>query len=232
MTMQQTFLFPDMEEPDAQPLRGRSVCILGSFSQPAKELAKRLTLMGADCRPGIKVSRNVHYVLVGRGAPADQLEYLQTLAFNGYHPCVLDQAGVDRLLGGHAASLMVDAEIRKDLRLTWEHYQRCRMKLTAGRNDLYTKELFVAADVMQRTPGLSIELGNRGIYANTYIDDTTDVLVVSNESLGRLREGTSDATLATIEQTYNSSHSQTFRYVMLSEEELLQWLSMPLSSLD
>ena len=47
MTIQQTFLFPDMEAYETQPLKGRIVCILGSFVQPAKELTKRLTQMGA-----------------------------------------------------------------------------------------------------------------------------------------------------------------------------------------
>ncbi len=232
MTIQQTFLFPDMEAYETQPLKGRIVCILGSFVQPAKELTKRLTQMGAECKMGTKVSRNVHYVLVGNDAPADQLEYLHTLAFHGYHPRVLDQQGVDRLMEGHIASLMVDTEIRKDLHLTWEHYMQCCMKLEAGRNNLYTKELFVAADVMERTPGLSIALGNRGIYANTYIDDSTDVLVMGNDTLQKLKEGISDDTLHAIEQTYNQSHAQSFRYVLLAEAELKEWLDVPLSALD
>ena len=85
---------------------------------------------------------------------------------------------------------------------------------------------------MERTPGLSIALGNRGIYANTYIDDSTDVLVMGNDSLQKLKEGISDDTLHAIEQTYNQSHAQSFRYVLLAETELKEWLDVPLSALD
>ena len=67
----------------------------------------------------------------------------------------------------------------------------------------------------------------RGVYANAYIDDTTDALVISDASLQRLRDGQTDDSLHYIEQCYNQSRSQAFRYVMTSEGELLAWLGLP-----
>ena len=58
----------------------------------------------------------------------------------------------------------------------------------------------------------------------TYIDDTTDILVISNDSLRHLQEGKTDDTLRYIEQQYNQSRAQAFRFVMTSEAELLAWL--------
>lgn len=203
--------------------------MLGSFGLPAREIMKRLTQLGADCRPAIKVSRNVHYVLVGRGASADQLEHLEALAFHGYRPRVLGETELAHLLAGNVRDYLVPMQIEKQLRLTWQHYVQNRMQLTAGTNSLYTKELFVPADVAARHNMLLIRLGERGVYANAYIDDTTDAVVVGAESLRQLREGENDAAMQLIEHTYNQSHAQTFRYVMLSEEELVSWLGAPLT---
>lgn len=228
--MQQDTLFPEMETTaEALPLEGRSVCMLGSFGLPAREIMKRLTKLGADCRPALKMSRNVHYVLVGRGAPTDQMEYLDALAFHGYRPRVLEEPDLMRLLAGHVKEYVVPRQIEKHLQLTWQHHLQNHLQLTAGTNSLYTKELFVPATVAARHPLLLTRLGERGVYANAYIDDTTDVLVVSDGSLQRLQEGLTDGTLQQIEDTYNQSHAQTYRYVTLAESELMAWLEAPLT---
>ena len=83
------------------------------------------------------------------------------------------------------------------------------------------KELFLPSDA---PTALYQMLGNRGIYANTYIDDTTDVVVISDSSLRHLQEDTTDDTLHYIEQQYNQSRAQTFRFSLTSEGDLLTWL--------
>ena len=67
-------------------------------------------------------------------------------------------------------------------------------------------------------------LGNNGIYANAYIYETTDIIVLSDRSVQHLREGLSDDTLHYIQQQYNQSRAQTFRFRMTSESELLTWI--------
>ena len=217
-------LFDHADFSSSPPFEGRSLCALGTFSMPAKQLQKHLLAMGADFKPSAKVSRNVHYVLVGRGAPQDQLEYLETLAFHGYCPRVLYQEDLDRIFQGHYDSYAVPLEIRKQLHLTYRHYQLFRMEQMVGQNPLYTKELYVAPDTRTPQHRLYQLLGDRGVYANPYIDDTTDVLVVSDSTLQHLQEGNSDAVIQYIEETYNASRAQSYRYALTSESELLAWL--------
>lgn len=210
-------LFSDDDFQQEAPFTGRSVCLLGSVPKP---LRQKILALGADIKQGL--SRNVHYVVLGKDASASSLEQLRQLAFNGYNPKVLNENDLESILGGSYSSYAVPEQISKSLRLTFQHYRDSRLSYDGGMNPLYTKELYLAPDTR---PELYQMLGNRGIYANAYIDDTTDVLVISDASLHRLQEGQTDESLHYIEQQYNQSRAQAFRYVMTSEGELLAWLN-------
>ena len=218
-------LFSESDFQQDPPLAGRIFCALGSFSISTRALQERLQALGAEFKPSTKVSRNVHYVLVGRGAPQDQLDYLQTLAFHGYCPRVLDAAQLDDLLAGHYSQYLVPQKIQKQLHLTLLHYLQFQVDYSQGLNPLYTRELYVAPDTQTPQAQLYQQLGDRGIYANPYIDETTDVLVISDHTLDCLRAGQTNETLHYIEETYNQSRAQTYRYVMTTESQLLSFLS-------
>ena len=218
-------LFSDGDFTQDTPFTGRSVCVLGNFSLSSRALQERLLSMGADFKPSTKVSRNVHFILIGRGAPQDQLEYLQTLAFNGYHPKVLDSNQLDDLLAGHYAPYRVPEKIQKQLRLTLRHYKLFQVDYSKGVNPLYTKELYISPDMQTPRSELFQQLGDRGIYANPYIDETTDILVISDQTLACLERGESNKILHYIEDIYNKSRAQTYRYVMTTESQLLSFLS-------
>lgn len=217
-------LFSDEELRTDSPFKDRVVCTLGSFSLSSKALQKKLLELGADYKPSTRVSRNVHFVLCGEDAPQDQIRYIEALNFNGYMPKVLHQHDLDEILQGHYAAYYVPEEITKNLRLTYAHYLRFRVDYSAGLNPLYTREIYVSPDTKTEQARLFQMLGNRGIYANPYVDDNTDVLLISNETLSVLQRGETNEVLRMIEQTYNASRSQAYRFVMTTEEELLQWL--------
>ena len=111
-------LFGDDLQDSRSPLSGRVVCMLGSFTQSNAVMQRKLREQGADYKPSTRVSRNVHYVLVGRGAPQDQIDYLATLAFNGYHPRVLTQQDWDAIMQGQWEEYRTPLQIEKHLHLT------------------------------------------------------------------------------------------------------------------
>ena len=208
-------LFSEADFRQDTPFTGRSVCLLGV----QKSLQQRILALGADIKTSL--SRNVHYVVLGKNAPADALESLQQLAFNGFCPRVLNEEELDDILRGHYSPYFVPQNITKNLRLTLRHYLAGRFSYEGSVNPLYTKELYLAPDT---SPDLYQQLGNRGIYANAYIDDTTDLIVISDQPLQHLRDGETDTSLSYIEQQYNNSRAQAFRYTMTSEGELTAWL--------
>lgn len=223
-SISQGTLFGESMQTDLSPLAGRVVCMLGSFTQSNTTMQRKLREQGADYKPSTRVSRNVHYVLVGRGAPQDQLDYLKTLAYNGYHPRVLLQQDWDAIMQGQWEAYRVPLQIEKHLHLTMQHYLSSRVDYSTHMNPLYTQELFIAPDTDMQQEELYQRLGDRGIYANPYIDDSTDVLVISQHTLEHLQKGETDSVLQTIENTYNKSRAQQYRYVMTTEHELRQWL--------
>ena len=213
-------LFNEDDFQQETPFTKRSVCLLGSFRIASKALRQRLQALGADIKQGL--SRNLHFVVLGKDASAEDLGRLEQLNFHGYYPKVLSEADLDDIQQGHYSSYIVPEEIGKSLHLTYQHYLSTQFHYDGGMNPLYMKELYLASDIPTSFYQM---LGNRGIYANAYIDDTTDVIVISNDSLRHLQEGATDETLHYIEQQYNQSRAQAFRYVMTSEGELTEWLN-------
>lgn len=209
-------LFSDADFQQETPFTGRAVCLLGSVP---KALQQKIVALGADIKQSL--SRNVHYVVLGKNASPGSLESLQGLVYNGFNPKVLSESDLEDIMQGHYSPYIVPEQITKSLRLTLRHYQSNQFRYDGSMNPLYMKELYLAPDM---PTDLYQMLGNRGIYANTYIDDTTDVLVISDATLQHLQEGKTDETLRYIEQQYNQSRAQAFRYTMTSEGELLAWL--------
>ena len=214
-------LFGDSYVPDT-PFASRQVCISGTFRQPLRTLQQRLKQLGAEIVP--RPGRSVHYVLLGEQPSAEHANLLRSLAFNGFEPRTLRQAELDDILAGHYREYRVEAEIEKHLRLTIEHYEHLRVDFSRGLNPLYTRELYVSPHTLTPQSQLYQMLGDRGIYANPYIDDTTDVIVLGQAEMELLRQGQTDDVIEYIQQTYNQSRSLTFRYAMTSEPELLSFL--------
>ncbi|MCH5169156.1 MAG: hypothetical protein J1F27_05895 [Prevotellaceae bacterium] len=213
-------LFCDADFRQESPFIQRSVCLLGTFRTSSRTLYKKLQELGADVKQGL--SRSLHYAVLGKNVPADAQEHLQQLAYHGYRPRVLSEDDLEDIFAGHYSPYVVSAQIVKDLRLTLQHYLDGRFCYGDSMNPLYVKELYLAPDV---SGDLYQMLGNRGVYANTYIDNTTDVLVISDNSFRHLQEGKTDEYLAYIERQYNQIRSQTFRFTMTTEGELLAWLN-------
>lgn len=218
---QLTFSFDEVEE-DLYPLTGRVVCVLGSFNQNMSIIQDFFQKKGAEFRPGAKPNRNTHYVLMGEQPPVQYVEYMQTMAFHGFCPRVLYQSDMDALLSGEDINrYLVPKDIRKNLKLSYQHYELSRVDFSKRMNPLYTHELFVASDTHIPTEQLYLLLGSRGVYANNYIDDSTDTILLSDACIERLRRGDTDDTIQYIEKTYNNSKSQYFRYSILSESDVL-----------
>ena len=215
-------LFSDSDFQQETPFTRRYVCLLGSFHTATKALQKKLQALGADVKPGL--SRNLHYVVLGRNVPAESLEHLQQLAYHGYQPKELSESNLDDILQGHYNPYFVPEQTSKDLHLTLRHYLSAQVQYDSGDNPLYMEELYLAPDTEIPQGEFYQMLGNLGIYANAYIDDTTDIIVLSDRSVQHLREGKSNDTLRYIEQQYNKSRAQTFRFRMTSEGELLAWI--------
>lgn len=218
---QLTFSFDEVEE-ERDPLTDRIVCMLGTFRQSVRTLQDFFQKQGAEFRPLAKPSRNVHYVLMGEDPPVQYVEYLHIMAFHGFCPRLLFQSDIDTLLaGGDISQYVVSKDIGKNLKLTYQHYELFQVCFSVQKNPLYTHELFVPSDTLMPTEELYLLLGSRGVYANNYLDEFTDTILLSDASIEHLRRGETDETIRYIEKMYNNSKSQFFRYSILSESDII-----------
>lgn len=212
-------LFSDADFLQEKPLACRSVCLLGTFRWTSKVLQQKLQELGMEVKQGL--SRNLHYIVLGKDVPADTEERLWQLALHGFLPRVLSEQDLESIFEGHYSAYVVPEQIRKDLHLTHRHYLTLQLNYEERNNPLYTKELYLPSDV---SSDLYQRLGNQGVYASPQIDETTDVIVLSDASLQHLQGGKTDETLRYIEQQYNQSRAQSFRFRLTGESDLLAWL--------
>ena len=73
-------------------------------------------------------------------------------------------------------------------------------------------------------PHLFQQLGDLGVYANNYIDDTTNILLLPDESISHLKEGTTDDVILYIQDSYNAMRAQNFAFQLISESDILAWI--------
>lgn len=215
--------FTDEDFQQITPFTDRAVCLLGSFGSITSSLKKRIIEFGAT-EVKTSVSRGIHYVIMGNDIPKSQLSALNELNFHGYYPKVLNRAEVDDIFEGHYAAYNTLSEIEKSLSLGIQHYNKLKVELTKGVNSLYTKEIYVSPATKMPQNELYQLLGNWGVYANNYIDDTTNLLLLPEASISHLQEGTTDETIIYIQDSYNALRTQNFTFQFISESEILMWL--------
>jgi len=215
--------FTDEDFQQITPFTDRIVCLLGSFGSSTSSLKKRIIEFGAT-EVKTSVSRGIHYVVMGNDIPESQLSALNEMNFHGYYPKVLNRAEIDDVFAGHYAAYNTPSEIEKSLSLGIQHYNKLRVELAEGINSLYTREIYVSPATKMPQNELYQLLGNLGVYANNYIDDTTNLLLLPDASISHLQEGTVDETIIYIQNSYNALRTQNFTFQLISESEILMWL--------
>ena len=137
---------------------------------------------------------------------------------------VLHKAELNDIFSGHYTNYTTSPEIVKSLRLGIQHYNELKVELEPAFNSLYTKEVFVPAVTQMSQPMLCQQLGNMGIYANSYMDDATNLILLPDASLSRLKEGKTDDVILYIQDSYNTMRTQNFIFQLVSESEMTAWL--------
>ena len=215
--------FTDEDFQQATPFTDRVVCVIGNIGTNASAVKKRILDFGAT-EVRTSVSRGVHYVIIGDDVPDSQLSALSELNFHGYYPMILHKAELNDIFSGHYTDYISSSEIVKTLRLGIQHYNELKVELIPGVNSLYTKEVYVPAVTQISQTELCQLLGNLGIYANSYMDDSTNLLLLPDYSISHLKEGITDDVILYIQDSYNTMRAQNFIFQLVSESDLLAWL--------
>lgn len=220
-------LFSSMED-NINPFHNRRVVIGGEFSLSTKALRSRLRAMGADIENN--VTKNTHYVVLGASVPETLKENLYNVKVRrGYDVMELSENDLTAILNGRFEGYYTDKEVRKNLMLTYSHYSEAYIKPMEGENPVLEENIYIPSNVEVRRDVLCQIIGNIGAYANDEItngsdaDKTKPIVMLTDATLERLKNGEKDDVIAYIERIYNESNSDGLPYQFISMSELLAW---------
>lgn len=214
-------LVKDLSDADPNnPLYDRKIVITGIFRQDRKELAEIIKSMGADIDKSI--TKKTHYVLIGEEPGPKKIEKLDKLIHDGYNIRKLYQKDIDIILEGYGKDYYEEKEIKKDLDFTIEHYNKHHISFNY-KNIIASKELYFGKGITGNIDLFKQITGNLGAFGDDKIYSDTNICVLSNSTLEKLKCGEKDETILYIQDFYNKNKSITFEFQFLSENEILEF---------
>lgn len=205
------------------PFYDRKVVITGVFDCDRKKLAAKLKSMGADI--DVSITKRTHYVVIGKDPGPGKIQKIDKLIHDGYPIKALYQNDLDNIFSGKYEGYCMEKEVKKNLKLTYEHYVKHHITFPDDcSNIIASKELFFGKGFEGDFNVFNQITGNLGAAGdNICIYPETNICVLSNSTLQKLRDGVSDETIEYIENFYNSNKSIEFALTFLSEQEILDF---------
>ena len=205
------------------PLQGKKVAITGVFYIARKEIQRALEAMGAETTSG--VAKTTGALLIGEsGVGLPKLAAMEKLVKNGYVvPRVVGDKDLDEFLYGDVRLFHIgeSAEPRKQLDLTYAHFEENRWRISFPLSSIANKELYVPMDIAGDRRLFVQMCGNIGAFANEELDEITQIIVLPDDTLERLRRGEKDDRIRAVEQFYNSLRAVTFELQFLPLSDVL-----------
>lgn len=206
----------------SNPFYDRKVVITGEFNMERRELAATLKGMGADI--DTQITKRTNFVLIGYAPGPAKMEKLEKLIHDGYHVRKLCQQDLDAIFAGKWEGYAVEKEIKKDLVLSYAHYQNNHIDLSGYENKIYDKELYYGKSFKGNFDQFSQITGNLGANGDTTeIYPDTQIIVLSDATVERLAAGQKDDTITYIENYYNKNKAIVFDLSFLSETDILDF---------
>lgn len=210
------------------PFYNRNVLVTGEFVIDGEEIdrtdiEKTLRIQyGAILKANI--SKNVHFILIGESPGPDKIKDVENLIYNGFNIRKLYEEDLYKILKGEWEGYHVSEEIVKDLNLTYEHYTKKCLKFENGLNVIAGKEMFQGKGLSGEKDLFAQITGNLGANSDYQMFPETNLCVLSDSTIEKLKNGEKDNTITCIEACYNSRKARTFELSFISEGEILRFV--------
>ena len=203
------------------PFYDRKVVITGEFIQDRKCIAQFLKEMGADVDTSI--TKRTNFVLIGIDPGPKKLEKLDKLIHDGFNIRKIYQHDIDAIFEGNWEDYHAEKEVKKELSLTYAHYTIHHITFENKYNIIASKELFYGKGFKGNFDLFNQITGNLGASGDTQIYPETNICVLSDSTVEKLKVGEKDETITCIENYYNNNKSIVFDFSFISESDILNF---------
>ena len=187
------------------------------------------------------VKESTHFFVVGKNPNEDSMKRFALNEHDGYHAKMISEDKLYEYLAGQfTEDDMVPDIVEKHIKLDYSYYDwtapviNGKTFVTRVSSPLYydpeccinpiaRKEIFVPT-----IPGVDMNvfrqlIGNHGGYANAEFFDETNIVMLSDSTLEKLKKGIKDEVILGIENRYNKSNSKIFNIQFTSESDFIKW---------
>ena len=187
------------------------------------------------------VKESTHFLVVGRNPNEDSLKRFALNEHDGFHAKMISEEKFYEFLAGRFTDEdMVPDIVEKKLHLDYSYYNwappvingktfvtRVTSPLSYDsecRSNPMTRQEIYVPDF----PGVDMYvvrqlIGNLGGYGNKEFFDETNIVMLSDSTLKKLKQGIKDDVILGIENRYNNSNSKIFNIQFTSESDFINW---------
>lgn len=206
------------------PFYDRKVVVTGDFSISRKEIVQYLKIMGADVNTSI--SKNTNYVAIGDNPGPVKINTLNNLIVNGYDLIKLNENDLFSIFRGNYKGPIAEKLTKKSIKISLKHICNFPNKFEIELDILNLfarKEFFVGNKFKGNKNYLYQMIGFLGANINTELDNTIDIILISDNSVMNLKSEVIDETISNIEAYYNSGKSISFNFKFLTESDFIRY---------
>lgn len=235
------------EDNPAECLKDLRVSVIGKISMPKKQLKEKLKKAGVkqNDKGEIQISfiKKADILVVGSNPSTDDLKRVCLNEHDGFKPIRITEEELYSILSG-AVTRSFDKIVKK-INITYDYYNwdppvikdhvfvskvssPVNYDIVNGSNSLAGKEIFVPDFENVNMNNFRQLIGNIGGYANNEYYDDTNVVMLSDSTLAKLKQGIKDDTILKIEDAYNRGNSDEFNVQFTCESDFIEWIKVRL----
>lgn len=238
--MMQQDLFGDNATIQKNPLTNRRVGFIGKFKNRAA-LVKKVKEFGASEKSKDGFTRDTQILVMGIDIKQEDLNRLLCYEHDGWKPLKINEAELQEIFKGHSVGYETTLEPIKQVSIDMSYYNwnppmvsdedgedagmRCSSPLVYGEdNPIYGMEIYVPNHPNTDMGVIRQIIGNFGGYANAEYFDDTNVIMLGEDTLDKLKQGIKDDVITQIETQYNNSPAKMFNIQFTSEPDFISWV--------
>ena len=239
--MIQQDLFTDNAIEQQNPLSNRRIGFIGQFKNRTA-LVKRVKEFGASEKSKEGLTRDTQILVLGENVKQDDMNRLLCYEHDGWKPLKISEAELLEIFNGHYSGFETAPTPIKQVSIDMSYYNwtppvtsveegeedsgiRCSSPLVYGeKNPLYGKEIYVPNRPDTDMGIIRQLIGNFGGYANTEYYDDTNIVMLGDFTLEKLKQGIKDEIILDLENKYNKSSTRIFNVQFTSESDFIIWV--------